>query len=415
MPTLGTYNYALIQRMLHTRIHGRLSDLNSRDTNTERDLINNAVRTALSEIDFRGNIRETLLTPNLMDNQYDYALPNDVKADKIIDLRPQVTDSRGKFETYDLVAPSEFDRRKKSEKGLFTILNDDLNRVLRVTADVEDNTLVIGQMESITGEGDCWEGFGNTADSNVKTDLVDFIQGNGAVRFSDTVLGAGDSIIGIENNGFTAFDISAFLSKGSFFVYGKLDTGDTGIKQLNLRLGSDSNNYRTFSDSTGNDCNPFVSGWNLVRLDASTSVSTGAPVDTAITYAALFWGRDSGKHLDTDFAFDYLIAKTGKYYNLSYYSRYVWQDTAFGVSENSSNDSHTLLLQNDEVEVVMAKAAEYASQFLRDNTDVVYWQKEFERLKQIYLMSHPSQASVLTQSYYDLESIEGTNVRETDS
>src|SRR3990167_10015030 len=103
MPTRSSYDYTNIRRILNTRIHGRLSSINSAsdtgtDTNIERDLINSAVRIVISDLDFRGNIREAVLTPNLMDNQWDYALPADVKSTDIIDLRPQNTDSRVYFE-----------------------------------------------------------------------------------------------------------------------------------------------------------------------------------------------------------------------------------------------------------------------------------------------------------------------------
>jgi len=146
-----------------------VDNLNATDTNTERDLINSAVRIAMSDVDYRGNIRESLLTPNLMENQYDYALPNDVKADAIIDLRPQATDSRDEFETYSLVPPEEFDRRKRVEKGIYTILNDDLTRILRVSADIEDQTQVISELDGVN-DPDTWEGFGNTLDTNLDTE-----------------------------------------------------------------------------------------------------------------------------------------------------------------------------------------------------------------------------------------------------
>src|SRR3990167_5578497 len=116
MPTRGVYTFSQIQRDLNTKIHGRRANLTSGesgDTNVERDLINSAVRTALSDIDFRGNVRESVLTPNLTDNQFDYALPVDVKGDRIIDLRPQNTDSRGEFESFDIVPQAEFDMRKR--------------------------------------------------------------------------------------------------------------------------------------------------------------------------------------------------------------------------------------------------------------------------------------------------------------
>ena len=408
------YTYSQIQRDLNAATHGRRTNLipgDTGDTNLERDLINRGVRIAISEIDFRGNKRKVQLTPGLMDNQFDYSIPLDVKGDRITDFSPQITDSRGEFETWNQVSPEEFDRRKKVEKGLYTIIDDDLDRTLRISADVEDMTLVISEMDGLNSP-DTWGGFGSTLDSDVDSENDDFIQGNGAVRFSDTYLqattGRDDTYVGIENSALVEFDVSPYLSRGSFFVYGKLDTGDTGIKQLNLRLGSDSDAYYTFSDSTQNDCSAFESGWNLVRMDASSRVATGTPTDTAISYAALYWTRDSGTHLDTDFAFDYLTAKKGKYYDLTYYSRYVWQDTEFALSENSTHDTHALLVQNDEYEVISAKIAELASGYLRDREDQKYYAGEYQRLKNIYLAANPSEAGVLTTRRYIFGSQGGT-------
>lgn len=423
MATRSIYDYATIQRLLNTKIHGRRSNLTSGesgDTNVERDLINSAVRIAMSDVDFRGNIREALLTPNLMDNQYDYALPVDVKADRIIDLRPQNTDSRGEFETYDLLTASEFDRRKRVEKGIYTITNDDLTRVLRVSADIEDETTVIDEMNTKNSQ-DTWIALDTDSvnDSDIKTDADDFIQGTGSIRFQTDTTDSTDSTVGIQNRGLTQFDISAYLARGSAFVDAKLTTYDTGIHQVSLRLGSDSNNYYQMSDSNQNDCSAFVSGWNKIRWDFQNKTTTGTPADTAIDYAALYWSRDTTTtallHLnDTDWAFDYLILKRGKYYNLSYYSRYVWQDTAFALSENSTNDTHALLVQNDELELIMSKAAELASQNLRDYDDVKYFQEEYKRLKDDYLMKNPSQASVLTTSRYEMGSLQD-KVNENDS
>lgn len=415
MPTLGTYNYALLQRILQTKIHGRRDNLNNADTNTERDLINSAVRIGLSDIDFRGNIRETVLTPNLMDNQWDYALPVDVKADNIIDFRPQNTDSRDEFETYDLVPPQEFDRRKRVEKGIYTILNDDLTRTLRVSADIEDKTLQISTMEDTN-----WGSFDTDAvnDSDVKVDNDDYLEGNGAIRFQTDTTDSTDSAVGVQNTSLNAINVSDYLARGSAFVDAKLTTYDTGIHQITLRLGSDSDNYYQISDSNQNDCSPFQTGWNKIRFDFANKTAVGTPSDTAVDYAALFWSRDTTTtallHLnDTDWGFDNLQLKRGKYYNLSYYTRYVWQDTAFGVSENSANDSHALLVQNDELEVIMAKAAELASQYLRDNEDAAYYRSEYERLKQAYLMRNPSQSGISTTSRYNF--IHEEDINDNDS
>lgn len=420
MPTRATYTYSQLQRDLNTKIHGRRGNLlsgDTGDTNVERDLINSAVRTALSDVDYRGTIRESVLTPNLLDNQWDYALPADVKADAIVDLRPQATDSRGPFDELSLVPPEEFDRRKRVEKGIATILNDDLTRTLRVSADVEDQTHVVSAFDAL----DTWTTFDSTSvnDSDVRLDQDDYVEGLGSVRFQTDTTDSTDSVVGVQSRGIAQFDISPYLARGSAFVDAKLTVADTGVHGLTARFGSDSNNYYQISDSTQNDCSPFQAGWNTVRLDFNTKTTVGTPADTAIDYAALFWSRDTTTaallHLnDTDWGFDHLRLKRGKYYLLSYYSRYPWQDTAFAVSENSTHDSHALTVQNDEVELITAKAAERASQYLRDAEDAQYWAKEYERLKDAYLMRNPSQARVLTSTYHTLGSA-GEPVTEFDS
>lgn len=410
MPTRGIYSYSQLQRELNVKIHGRRTNLMSGDTgdsNIERDLINSAVRIVLSELDMRGALRETSLAPALMDFQYDYALPFDVKGDKIAGLRPQ-SDTRSEHESYDPVSPDEFDRRKRVERSIFTIINDDLTRGLKVSADIESESVQVSTMEDTN-----WRTFDTDGvnDSDVKVDNDDFIEGNGSIRFQTDTTDSTDSTVGIQNRIITPFDVSGYLARGFAFVNARLTVADTGIHQISLRIGSDSGNYYQISDSNQNDCSTFQAGWNKIRFDMANKTTTGTPADTAIDYVALFWSRDTTTtallHLnDTDWGFDNLTLKRGKYYNLSYYSRYAWQDTAFALVENSTHDSYALLLQNDEVEVVMTKAAEIASGYLRDYEDVKYYAGEYQRLKSEYQMSNPSQALILTSHRYTFGSLE---------
>lgn len=417
MSTRAIYDYVLIQRLLNGRIHGRRANLNSGDdTNIERDLINSAVRVAIADIEFRGNIREAVLTPSLADSLFEYALPTDVKADNIIDLRPQ-TDTRGEWEEYHPVSPTEFDRRKHREKGIYTILNDDLTRTLRVASDVDNTSAQVSTMEDTL-----WNTFDTDGvnDSDVKVDNDDFTEGSGSIRFQTDTTDTTDSTVGIQNTAITAFDISTYLARGQAFVDAKLTVADTGIHQISLRLGSDSDNYYQVSDSNQNDCTAFQAGWNKIRFDLSGRTTVGTPADTAIDYATLFWSRDTTTaallHLnDTDWGFDNLKLVRGKYYLLSYYTRNVWQDTALALSENSTHDSHALMVQNDELEVIMAKAAELASLYLRDNEDVGYFRGEYDRLKQVYMMKNPSQAGILTTTYHRFGTIDDNEINDTDS
>jgi hypothetical protein len=409
-PTRGIYTYSQLQRELNIKIHGRRANLTSGesgDTNVERDLINSAVRTVISEVDLRGSQRTAVLSPNLANYQYDYVLPEDVKGDNIISLQPQNTDCRGEFETFDIVTDDEFDRRKNVERGIATITNDELTRVLRISADVDNKSAQVSNFEDTN-----WKTFGasSVTDSDIKLDEDDYIEGNGSIRFQTTT-DTTDSVVGIQNTLITAFDISKYLARGQAFVDAKLTVADTGIHQISLRIGSDSNNYYQINDSNQNDCTPFEAGWNKIRFDFQNKTKVGTPTDTAIDYVALFWSRDTTTATllhsnDTDWGFDNLILKRGKYYNLSYYSRYLWQDTLYALAENSTHDSHALMVQNDELELIMTKAAEQASIYLRDYEDAKYYSQEYQRQKNNYLQSNPSEAMVLTSHRYTFGSLE---------
>ena len=403
MPTLSIYNYSLIRRTLNGKIHNRIENLNSgSDTNVERDLINSAVRIAISDLEFRGNIRETTLTPSLTDENFEYELPSDVKADNIIDLRPQAG-NREEWDEFTLVSPKEFDRRKLREKNIATILNKDLTRTLRVAGDEDNISTQISTMEDTL-----WNAFDTDGvnDSDVKVDNDDYLEGNGSIRFQTDSLDSTDSTVGIQNTAITAFDLSSYLARGQAFVDAKLTVADTGIHQISLRLGSDSDNYYQVSDSNQNDCSVFQAGWNKIRFDLGNKTTVGTPADTAIDYAALFWSRDTTTTAllhanDTDWGFDNLRLARGKYMKLSYYTRNVWQDTTLALSENSTHDSHALMVQNDEFEVIMAKMAELASQNLRDENDEAKYAAEYEKKKINYLQKNPSQSEILQSDYYN--------------
>ena len=385
------------------------------DSNIEPDLINSSVRIVLSDIGWRGLERETTLTPMLQDNQWEYTLPNDVLANEILDLRPQATDCRSYHEDYSLVSPKEFDRRKQYEKGIYTIINRDLSRSLRIAADVEGLSTRLSSMEDTD-----WRTFDSDGvnDSDVKVDNADYLEGQGSIRFQTDTTDSTDSALGVQNTALTAFDASRYLARGHAFVEAKLTNADTGIHQISLRIGSDSNNYYQISDSNQADCSAFEQGWNKIRWNMTDKVTVGTPADTAIDYAAIFWSRDTTTaallHLnDTDWGFDNLKLVLGKQYKLSYVSRFAWQDTGDGsqLLENSADDSDALMVQNDELEMIAAKASELASQYLRDNADAGYFASEYQRLKQAYLMKNPQKGGVLTQSYHEFESLDGQPVR----
>ena len=377
------------------------------------NLMNSAVRFVINDVDLRGTKRNAVLAPNLFDDIYDYTLPSDCKA--IIDVIPQV--EREETTEWDLMSEEEFDRKKTRLDNLLSITDDELVRRLRISRRVDDKATVLGQMESLNGDGDTWVGFASTGDTNsqsvtdsdVKKDGDNYIKGNAAIRFGDN----GDTTatqVGLENAGITAVDLSEYLAGGSVFVRGRLTTGDTDILSLTVRLGSDSSNYYQVSDSTTNEDLAFQTGWNLVRLDMSGKTTVGSPADTAIDYVAAYWTKSVNTHLtDTDFAFDHIQISKGVIHSLLYYSRFAWQTTSTAAyKENSTAATDTLSLLNDEVELVITKAWELASIELKNYKDIREARIMYKDLRGAYIINHPSEAKILLQFPYELGTVVGS-------
>jgi hypothetical protein len=394
-----------------TNLTDRLNSLTGGKNNqllSLENLMNSAVRFVINDIDLRGTKRNALLAPNLFDDIYDYTLPSDTK--KIIDIQPQV--DRAEMTEWDLVTEDEFDRKKTRLNNLITITDDDMVRRLRVSRRVDGSTVVLAQLESLGGDGDTWAGFGGVNDSDIKKDGNDFLKGSASLRFSAAA--GTDTAIGIQNKGLTANDLSEYLANGSIFVRGRLTTGDTNIKQLNVRLGSDTTNYYTVTDSTTNENIAFETGWNLVRLDLSGKTTTGSPVDTAIDYVAAFWSTDSDAHAsDTDWAFDHITINKGKIHRLLYYSRFVWQTTSTAVyKENSTVATDTLSLYNDEIEMIIAKAWELASYELGNKDKAVLAKNLYNDSKKAYKVDHPSEAKILVSMPYEMGTVVGSRANQ---
>lgn len=392
-----TYTRTNMRDVLNSRVHGKLSNLI--DAN---EILNSAVRFVINDADLRGSKRRAILAPNVFDDVYSYTLPTDVKGNKLIDVIPQVKLARKP--DWDLVPEDYFERLKEYRDNLISIADDDLDRRLLISRVVQSKKLVLGEMESLTGDGDTWVGFGTTNDSDVKQDQNDYISGNASLRFQDDTADLAGTTVGIQNKGLGATNLSEYLAGGSVFVRGRLTTGDTNITQLNVRLGSDTSNYYAISDSTTNENTPFATGWNLVRLDLSGKTATASPVDTAIDYAAVYWTKTAGQHInDTNYGFDILIVAKGQIHDLVYYSRYLWQTTGGTYQENSSANTDRINVFNDEFELIITKAWELAAIELRDYDDVKLARVIYDDARIKYELMNPSEAMILLQPSYEFE------------
>lgn len=355
------------------------------------DLINDTVRSVISEVDLRSTKRRAYLSSNLFTDIYTYNCPSDLKAQKIIDLIPQV--NRTKLSEIYLVPTEEFSRRLENR----TIAVDDRDslRKLLISLSISDQILTISTLDSVTSGGGTWTTVGDA--TNLEQDSDNFVKGVASLKWD---IGSGaTTTAGIKNTSLNTFDFTNYRNQSIFhWVY---VTSTTNLTNFVLRIGNDESNYLTKTVTTTQEGTAFVQGWNLLRFDMSTATITGTVDLETFEYAQIHMTKTTGKINETGYRSDHLIAQKGSIYMVSYYSKYGWQNSSGTYMENSTDDSDYLNVDTDEYNMIIQKGIELAASETEDYEIEKKANQRFIGLASIYLDNNPSEAKLMTTTYYD--------------
>lgn len=390
---------------VQTLVSGEYS---STDFNT---IANRSVKEVVSEIDLRSTKRKTALSPNLMDDIYDYSAPSDLKGLKIIDIKPQI--NRGKYDDWSLVDTEEFDRLKNNYRvdkygdpinvrgvelsgdNLVTVDERDFIKKIRLSKPVDDTETVVSTLDAV---GD-WEAFGDG--TNITADSENYVKGSASLNWD--INADGGTTAGIQNASLDEFDVSDYLTVGYAFVWAYISS-TTNLTNFILRVGSDSSNYYYITITTNNEGNSFHAGWNLLRFGFANKSTTGTPDDDACDYVVLYMTKDAAKTSETDYRFDHIILKLGDHYDTYYYSKYGWQSSTGTYLEDSTADTDLLNADVDEYHLFVLRTAINLERNLRTpNMDrLKELKQEYVEAKAEYIQKNPSEALLMTQTYHFL-------------
>ena len=167
---MPTFQRSLLESNLNQRIYNKSDMLTSIE-----GTCNNALREVLGDIDLRSSKRKYSSPPKLFTDIYEYTCPTDLKGFKIIDLQPQV--NRNSTLDWIVVPEEEFDRRKTANKDLLSFTDRDMSRRLLISSKIDDETIIIGQLDSLTGDGGTWTLFGDGTNLTANTD--NYVKGSG--------------------------------------------------------------------------------------------------------------------------------------------------------------------------------------------------------------------------------------------
>jgi hypothetical protein len=223
-----------------------------------------AARGVLADVDLQETKRIALMANPIFSQVYDYALPPDVKGNRIIDIRPQV--NRSSEDRFTQQYNQEFDLYKTSTTQDSFSLNFNTGiKTLRVNDPLQQAGLTLNTAESVTENGTWITG---DAASTLSVDNINFVGGVGSLKFN--LNGGTDGYL--QNSTMTQQDLTQYLNQGTLFYYVYLPTA-SAFSSIELRWGSDASNYWKYVSTMTQQNTVFVNGWNLIAVPWASAMS----------------------------------------------------------------------------------------------------------------------------------------------
>lgn len=358
-------------------------------------VINRAARQLLLDIDPQETIRIAQFSTPIFNTVYDYPIASDLKGNRLIDIRPQV--SRLPRDIWSQAYNQAFDVTKQNifqQSNMFTVNFNTGIKTLRVNAPYLNAPVVINQIESVTANG-TWA-VGGTA-SDVEQDNTNYAQGSGSLKFNTTTGAAY-----LENSTITSLDLTDQAKQSSLFSWVYIPTGSS-LTSVNLLLGSSNADYYSVTVTTNQDGVAFQNGWNLCKFDWTDSTTTvGTPDVTDITYARLTLNVTAdmtGCHLNG------LNCIIGTVLEYEYYSKFLFRDSSSGAfQETVSDDSNLINLDTETYNLLFNLVAFLATQQQQGADALQYDGKFFKEQYDLgvakYKQLYKSQAQKPQTTYY---------------
>lgn len=357
--------------------------------------INRAARQVLLDVDPKETQRIVSLA-QVFNSVYDYAIPADVKGDRIIDLRPQA--GRTPLDIFTQGYSLDFDAYKGVSLAdkIITQWNTGV-KTLRIEAPTLISPITLTDTSTLTG----WSVTAGA--QNISLDTTLNVAGGGAVQFD---LAAGSSTGSIQISTLSPVDVTGHVNIDTEFFWVYLPTG-ASITNLNLKWGSDyTANYYTYTVTTTQQGTAFQDGWNLIAMPWASATKVGSPVITSYDSVQLTVTYNS--ILQTGVKFCNLTSNTGYIFQLQYYSKYLFRNPTTNTFQETvvdvATDGTTLInLDTDSYNLLFNKTAFFTAQSLQGadaEYDAKFFDSEYVNDLARYKGLNPSETLLKGTSYY---------------
>jgi hypothetical protein len=293
--------------------------------------ISQAVLEVTNNVTLVESRRVVPLLPAIYGGEYLYPIGNDV--DKIIDIIPMVGRSVDNLSNFRNTTSGIIKNDILGTKKLFNIEYRNGVRVLRL-----DNGLT-ADMPMVLFNGDSLTESGTVAVSgdanNLSLNTIMQMSGVGAIDFNITpnTNQAVFQVTGIEPR-----DLSPITKDGSFTLGIFVPQELVGhITSISLAVGDDTfTNTLTMSSNQNMYGGAFIHGWNFVQFKYRSGIEAGTFDNTAVTAIKGTINHDSTNPV-TGVLIDSINAHKGLGYNLEYYSRFHFINSAGALIEKAES------------------------------------------------------------------------------
>lgn len=375
------------------------------------ELMARAGRDLLLDVDPQETRRITRVAATFYDKVYSHPVPADLKGNKIIDIRP-ISD-RQFSDVSDQTYTRAFDVNKTSDSVHFTIQHNSGTKFISIDANVSEPGILIEECDSLT-ETATWSG--SSQIFNLAVDTVFKVVSTAAIRFD--ILGSGgvagfpllfgSSVAGgtatLTANLVNPVDLSTHENIGSIFLYLYVDN-ISALNSVTLQWGSSSTDYWSQTVTAGH-YEPFRNGWNLLRFDWFGATSANTPNSSAIDFLQLSFDTSADLY---NLRVDSIYSKIPKYYEIVYYSKYLFSSSTNIWKETVDDDSDLVNLDTESYNLFLYKVAELAAINTQTgiivrgrpiNPDQVTFTAQYQNALATYKNMYKSEVSQPRQDYY---------------
>ncbi len=310
----------------------------------------------LLDLDPQETKRIVPLVSPIYNQVWDYAVPVDLKGNRVIDIRPQVN----RYPTD--ITPQAYERQFDLNKGLnasasgaqaFEVQFNSGIKTVRINRTFGPAGTTLSTASQISDNG-TWSTFGDA--SNLTIDNVNYAANPSSLKFD---LAASGSFGGLVNSTLTAIDLSTALNQSSNFLYVYLPTASV-FTSVVMRFGSSATNYYEITATVSQMNTSFQNGWNLLQFTWSNVTTSGTPNASAITYIRVGYHYDgtaqAAVHLNS------IVNRMGQILEMVYYSNYMFRTAGGTFQSTISDDSNVINLDIESYNIFLKQLAYLADQ-----------------------------------------------------